>query len=347
MYCSVRFGYALFCNSLLHEPSADEASRKTIGLLVLHRGNHPTPLDLLSSPWGIHRAGKYPPPPPPSNTYHPSLLASARSLVQTVPNTFHVYRVHVCELLGCTALVHVASWTNTILSYSTPWVASGWTTASTAWERLAGLREKSLPWPRAPRLPWAASEVPWWWGVYICVSSFAVVKTSPLWVLSAWHDKRGARGTYCVCRACIVSYLILSYHIDRIVCYRIVLCVSIRTPRCTGLLLRRNLDAKSKYMMTTCVCVFVSFWCLRFKFALLAVNTPLVTLFQPYRNLTICTPPSLQLPVGQLAALAAFRRVDKEAPAARFTTFHAHIGAGKLGLGLVGRSRPRKTDVVI
>ncbi|CAM9653891.1 unnamed protein product [Ascophyllum nodosum] len=44
---------------------------------------------------------------------------------------------------------------------------------------------------------------------------------------------------------------------------------------------------------------------------------------------------SMMLPVGQLAALAAFRRVDKEAPAARFTTFHTHIGAGKLGLGLV------------
>eukprot|EP00903_Cladosiphon_okamuranus_P005882 g5818.t1 len=42
---------------------------------------------------------------------------------------------------------------------------------------------------------------------------------------------------------------------------------------------------------------------------------------------------SMKLPVGQLSALAAFRKAAvKEA---RLTTFHVHIGAGRLGLGLV------------
>lgn len=41
------------------------------------------------------------------------------------------------------------------------------------------------------------------------------------------------------------------------------------------------------------------------------------------------------LPVGQLSALAALRVAAKSAKAARSTTFHVHVGAGRLGLGLV------------
>ncbi|CAM9808776.1 unnamed protein product [Ectocarpus sp. 6 AP-2014] len=44
---------------------------------------------------------------------------------------------------------------------------------------------------------------------------------------------------------------------------------------------------------------------------------------------------SMKLPVGQLSALAAFRKAALHAAAARLTTFHVHIGAGRLGLGLV------------
>eukprot|EP00752_Nemacystus_decipiens_P007122 g6379.t1 len=42
---------------------------------------------------------------------------------------------------------------------------------------------------------------------------------------------------------------------------------------------------------------------------------------------------SMKLPVGQLSALAAFRKAAVKQ--ARLTTFHVHIGAGRLGLGLV------------
>eukprot|EP00904_Undaria_pinnatifida_P005866 jgi/Undpi1/2409/HiC_scaffold_13.g05790.m1 len=41
------------------------------------------------------------------------------------------------------------------------------------------------------------------------------------------------------------------------------------------------------------------------------------------------------LPVGQLSALAALRVAAKSAKAARSTTFHVHVGAGRLGLGLM------------
>ncbi|CAN0141845.1 unnamed protein product, partial [Scytosiphon promiscuus] len=45
---------------------------------------------------------------------------------------------------------------------------------------------------------------------------------------------------------------------------------------------------------------------------------------------------SMRLPVGQLSALAAFRKAAAEETAkAKVTTFHVHIGAGRLGLGLV------------
>lgn len=54
-------------------------------------------------------------------------------------------------------------------------------------------------------------------------------------------------------------------------------------------------------------------------------------LFSPYLIYRSCF--VLQLPVGQLSALAAFRKAAVKQ--ARVTTFHVHIGAGRLGLGLV------------
>lgn len=53
----------------------------------------------------------------------------------------------------------------------------------------------------------------------------------------------------------------------------------------------------------------------------------------------------LQLPVGQLSALAAYLKANAQQTAkAKETTFHVHIGAGRLGLGLV---RKREGETVV